>query len=67
MKPFKLDRTSFKSQTIEEASHCYGHWEMKSHAERLSAAFYLNSVAYNFNLDNPPRMDRTFFKMKGRL
>ncbi|GAA4042922.1 hypothetical protein GCM10022409_31080 [Hymenobacter glaciei] len=32
--------------------------------ERLRAAQYLNSVAFNFDLDNPPRLDRTAFSCR---
>ena len=66
MKPYKLDRTAFKAQTAEEASHQYGYWKTKTLAERLRAAFYLNSVAYNFDINNPPRLDRNFFTTHSR-
>lgn len=32
--------------------------------ERLEATFYLNSVAFNFDINNPFRMDRTVFSMR---
>jgi hypothetical protein len=67
MKPYKLDRTAFKAQTVEEASHQYNYWKHQSYIERLRAAFYLNSVAFDFDVNNPPRIDKTFFIMKGRL
>ncbi|MGB8194663.1 MAG: hypothetical protein WCF67_22210 [Chitinophagaceae bacterium] len=66
MKPYKLDRTAFKAQTAEEASHQYGYWKKQTHEERLKAAFYLNSVAFNFDINNPPRLDRNSFKMRSR-
>lgn len=31
---------------------------------RLRAAAYLNSVAYNYDFNNLPRMDRTAFSMR---
>ena len=33
-------------------------------AERLRVAMYLNSVAFNFDINNPPRMDRTVFSCR---
>ena len=56
MKPDKLDRTAFKHQTLEEASHNLEYWKKQSYEKRLEAANYLNSVAYNFDVDNPPRV-----------
>lgn len=55
---FKLDRTAFSahSHKEEEKSKAY---KNKSHRERLEIAFYLNSIAYNFDMNNPPKMDRT--------
>jgi len=66
MKPYKLDRNVFKAQTFEEASNQYNYWKKQSCDERLRAAFYLNSVAFNFDINNPPKLDRSLFNMKGR-
>ena len=63
MKPGRLDRTAFKHQTLKEASHNLEFWQKKSYEERLEAANYLNSVAYNFDINNPPGMDKTYFKI----
>ena len=52
--------------TAEEASNNYAYWLTESYCERLRAAYYLNSVAFNFDLNNPPKMDKTIFKMIGR-
>jgi hypothetical protein len=61
---YKLDRNFFKmgSQKVSEPAIVY--WKTKTPEERLAAAFYLNSVAFNFDLSNPPRLDRTFFSMR---
>ncbi len=61
---FRLDRTKFKMQTFEEASHQLDYWKTKTIEERLMAAYYLISVAYNFDLKKPPRLDRTKFSMR---
>ena len=55
MKPGRLDRTAFKHQTLEEAAHNLEYWKKQSYAKRLEAANYLNSVAYNFDINNPPK------------
>jgi len=61
---FKLDRTVFKHQSIEEADKNTNYWLSKTLEERLAASFYLNSIAYNFDINNPPKMDRTVFSMR---
>jgi hypothetical protein len=66
MKPYKLDRSAFKMQTAAEAANNYNYWKTKSPEERLKAAFYLNSIAYNFDIDNPPRMDKSLFQVRIR-
>jgi len=66
MKPYRLDRTAFKAQTAAESSDNYDYWKQQSYTERLRAAFYLNSVAYNFDINNPPRLDRNVFKIRKR-
>ena len=55
----KLDRTAFKYQTKTEASHNFNYWQSQPYEKRLQAANYLNSVAYNFDINNPPKMDKT--------
>jgi hypothetical protein len=66
MKPYKLDRTAFKAQTAQEACHQYGYWKTQPLEERLRAAFYLNSVAFDFDINNPPKLDRNSFKTRTR-
>ena len=64
MDRFKLDRTAFKGQTQQEASNHAAIYKNLSWQERLKIAEYLNSVAYNYDINNPPRMDRTKFSVK---
>lgn len=45
-------------QSYSEASNNFKYWTSKTRKERLEAAYYLNSVAYNFPIDDPPRMDK---------
>ena len=64
MDSFKLDRIAFKAQTMKEASNHALEYQKLSWQDRLKVAAYLNSVAYNFDINNPPRMDRTKFSAK---
>ena len=64
MDRFKLDRTAFKAQTQQGASNHAAIYKKLSCQERLRIAGYLNSVAYNYDINNPPRMDRTKFSVK---
>ena len=66
MKPGKLDKTVFKYPTLDEASHNLEYWKKQSYEKRLEAANYLNSVAYNFDVNNPPQVDKTYFKIRKR-
>ncbi|MBO0939816.1 hypothetical protein J2I47_24945 [Fibrella sp. HMF5335] len=61
---FKLDRTAFKAGNHQQNGNQFLYWQSKSMTERLQAAAYLNSVAYNYDLLNPPRLDRTAFSMR---
>ena len=64
MNSFRLDRTAFKAHTMKEAANHADEYKKLSWQDRLKVAAYLNSVAYNFDLNNPPRMDRTKFSAK---
>ena len=58
---FRLDRTVHHAGTHEQAAQYHARHQPATMAERLRAAAYLNSVAYGYDLDNPPRLDRTAF------
>lgn len=60
---YKFDRTAFKAQTFEEEQKSKT-FANESMIERLKVSFYLNSIAYNFDINNPPRMDKTVFSMR---
>lgn len=66
MTSFKLDRSIFKMHHTRDGSNNYHYWKSLSFEERLRAANYLNSVAYNFPVNNPPKLDRTYFKIRSR-
>ena len=64
MNSFRLDQTAFKAHTMKEAANHAAEYKKMSWQDRLKVATYLNSIAYNFDLNNPPRMDRTKFSAK---
>ncbi|TFF33538.1 hypothetical protein [Mucilaginibacter psychrotolerans] len=66
MSEYRLDRTAFKAQTAEEAADHHSYYKDLSLKERLDIVDYLNSIAYNYPLNDPPKMDRTAFSMRGR-
>ena len=57
----------FKGHTAEEATQsqaaCY---KTLTWQEQLRAANYINSVAYNYPEDQPPKLDRSAFSMRKR-
>ncbi len=61
---FEFDRTTFQMNSLENKVPAIKYWEEKTIEERLAAAYYLNSVAYNFDINNPPAFDRTAFSMR---
>jgi len=63
---YRLDRNAFKMHKFEEAANHVDYWLSKTETERLKAAAYLNSVAYNYPSDNPPRLDKTLFHTRSR-
>lgn len=58
----RLDKSAFERQSYHEASNNFKYWSSKTRKERFEAAHYLNSVAYNFPLDNPPGWIKPFLK-----
>lgn len=66
MSSYKLDRTAFKKQSVEEAADHGTYYRTLTWQERLRIANYLNSVAYNYPENNPPRLDKTVFSKRTR-
>jgi len=60
---YKLDRNAFSMGSNRMREPAIKYWKTKTPEERLSASFYLNSVAYDFDLSNPPALDRRVFSM----
>ena len=67
MAKYKLDLNAFKGQTFEEASNHSGYYKSLSWQDRLRVTAYLNSVAFNYPENHPPRMDKSKFKTRSRL
>ena len=59
-----MDRTAFKPQTIEEAANHSEYYKKMTWQERLAVTAFLNSIAYHFDLNNPPKMNRNIFAVK---
>jgi hypothetical protein len=63
-KKYRMDKTAFKLQTVEEADDAMRDYTNHTPKQRLEIAYYLTSIAYKFDMDNPPRMDKTAFRIK---
>lgn len=61
-----FDKTAFKHQSLAEAAHNLTFWKKQTLKKRLQAANYLNSVAYNFDINDPPKMDKSYFEIRIR-
>lgn len=59
-----MDKTAFKIQTVEEADYAMRDYTNHTAKERLEIAYYLTSIAYRFDMENPPRMDKMAFRIK---
>jgi hypothetical protein len=66
MSDYRLDRNAFKAQTFEEASNLAKYYRTLTWQERLRIAAYLNSVAFNYPENQPPRLDKSVFKAQSR-
>lgn len=65
-KKFRLDRTAFEARNASEQVNYGKAYQNTTWQERLRIHQYLNSIAYGYDLDNPPRMDKTVFQIKSR-
>jgi hypothetical protein len=65
-KKYKLDRTAFQSRNASEQVNYGKAYKDLTWQERLRIHRYLNSIAYDYDIDNPPRMDKTVFSVRSR-
>ena len=63
-KKYRMDKTAFKIQTFKEADDAMRNYINYSIKERLEIAYYLTSIAYRFDMEHPPRMDKSVFRLK---
>ncbi len=59
--PYKFDKTAFQAMTFEEADNYQRDYSNYTVKQWLEIALYLTSIAYDFDIDNPPKMDKTIF------
>jgi hypothetical protein len=64
MADFKFDRTAFKMMTFQEADAANIFDKNVPYSERLRQAYYLISRAYGFTMDDPPKLDRSYFSSR---
>lgn len=57
-----MDKSAFNAQTLYESNNHYGFWKDRSSGERLNAAFYLISQAYNVTAST--RLNRKVFSKR---
>ena len=63
MSSTKSDETIFDAKKVVQAAKGnVGYYKTLTWQERLLVANYLNSIAYNYPENNPPRLDKTFFR-----
>ena len=60
----KLDRTIFSSSKLSDFKTEISKYSLHSSDEKKEAFIYLQSVAYNFPINNPPKMDKTIFSVR---
>ena len=60
-KKYRLDKTAFQAMIVQEADDYMRDYRNYNWKERLTVAYYLTSLAYGFDINNPPKMDKTVF------
>lgn len=65
-KKYKLDRGAFHARNASEQVNYGKEYKDSTWQERLRIHRYLNSIAYGYDIENPPRMDKTVFSVRSR-
>lgn len=60
----RLDRNSFKTYNFNTQSNEAANYKNYTLTQRIEVFNYLQSVAYNFELNNYPKMDKTIFSSR---
>jgi hypothetical protein len=61
---FKLDKTISKAHSFKDAENDKLFDKNLPYIERLKEAYYLIAQAYDFPVDNPPRMNKQVFSTR---
>lgn len=61
---FKLDKTSFSLQTLENQGKNKTYWLEKSADERFAASAFIIVCVYRIDLKKLPRKDKTVFSIR---
>jgi len=67
LKPYRLDKTAFKKQSLKEADRTVQYWRKQPPEERLRAATYLILSAYGLLDTGFPPMDKGAFSKSKKL
>jgi hypothetical protein len=58
----ELDRSVFSRLNFEEADQSVKYWRSKTPTERLVAAYRLSLRAYGYDPDDPPAMEKSYYR-----
>lgn len=61
---FRLDRTKFSKMSFAEADKEISNSKLNPPKEKLEIAYRLIAIAYNFHVNTPPHMEKTFFEAR---
>lgn len=64
MQQFKLDRTAFKAQRMDNMQTNRSYWLSQPPLVRLAAAWYLTCAAYGLEYTANHKLDRSVFLMR---
>jgi hypothetical protein len=64
MSSYNSDYSYFNAkEAVKGAEGNPGYYKTLTWQERMIVANYLNSIKYNYPENEPPRMDKTYFRM----
>ena len=56
---FRLDKSAHKVYNLQQQQKESANYSDFSIEEKFKVFVYLQSIAYNFKIENPPKMDKT--------
>ncbi|MCQ6960551.1 hypothetical protein [Mucilaginibacter aquariorum] len=66
MREYQLHWAAYHIQKAKQCGNEGGYFRTLTWQDRLRIANYLNSIAYNYPENNPPKMDKTAFSYRAR-